>query len=96
MSYSQEPESCSRKKIKVSLNLSNYVTKSNVINTTGADISDLTGRTDLASSQLKIRCRYKVPTLFLMFFRRFRNIFHSFWGIVLLIEQETFRKLFIF
>ena len=49
MSYFPEPYNHSKNKIKVDLNLSNYVTKSDIKKTTGVDTSDFAKRADLAN-----------------------------------------------
>ena len=49
MSYFPEPYSHNKSKIKVKLDLSNYVTKSNLKGTTGIDTSKFARTVDLAN-----------------------------------------------
>ena len=55
MSYFSEPYTCNKNKIKVELDLSNYVTKSDLKNTTGVDTSNFAKKmSDLASLKATI------------------------------------------
>ena len=51
MSYFPDPYTRSKSKIKVELDLSNYVTNSDLRNVTDVDTSQFAKRTDLASSK---------------------------------------------
>ena len=54
MIYFLELYTCSKNKIKVELDLSNYTAKSDLKSATGVDISKFVKKTDLASLKLEV------------------------------------------
>ena len=60
MSYFPEPHTHSKNKLGVELDLSNYATKSDFKNATGADTSDFAKKIDLASLKSDTEAIWKV------------------------------------
>ena len=54
MSYFPEPYTCSKNRIKVELDLSNYAAKSDLKNATGVDTSNFANKAALASLKSEV------------------------------------------
>ena len=88
MSYFPEPYTRSRNKIKFELDLSNYGTKPDLKNATGADTSDFTKMTDLSSlksdiDQLHIGKLESTPTEYKMLLLKRLNMMNWFKELML-------------